>query len=72
MPTHKIFYLLISPQDYDNWAAILNDDSFKYTNVLKYFKKMETFVGQKFGIDGDGKFQEENFLLLSPTLSLNH
>lgn len=43
-----------SPGDYDNWAAQLFDDSFKYTNVLKYFKKMETFVGQKFGNDGDG------------------
>lgn len=43
-----------SPKDYDNWATILNDDSFSYDNVLKYFKKMETFVGQKFGTDGDG------------------
>lgn len=44
-----------SPKDYDNWAALLNDDSFNYTNVLKYFKKMETFIGQKFRDDGDGK-----------------
>lgn len=43
-----------SPKDYDNWANILNDESFNYANVLKYFKKMETFVGQKFGSDGDG------------------
>lgn len=46
-----------SPKDFDNWANILNDDSFNYTNVLKYFKKMETFVGFKFGNeDGDHIF----------------
>ncbi len=38
-----------NPKDFDNWARILADDSFNYTNVLKYFKKMETFVGFKFG-----------------------
>lgn len=44
-----------NPKDYDNWATLLNDDSFSYANVLKYFRKMETFVGQKFGPEGDGK-----------------
>lgn len=43
-----------SPKDYDNWSTILNDDSFNYTNVVKYFKRMETFIGQKFGDDDDG------------------
>lgn len=43
-----------SPRDYDNWANILNDDSFNYTNVLKYFRRMETFVGDKIGTEGDG------------------
>lgn len=44
-----------SPKDFDNWANILNDESFNYSNVLKYFKRMETFVGHKFGSEGDGK-----------------
>lgn len=47
-----------SPKDFDNWANILNDDSFSYANVLKYFKKMENFVGEKFGPAGDGNFTE--------------
>ncbi|XP_037024090.1 glucose dehydrogenase [FAD, quinone]-like [Bradysia coprophila] len=42
-----------SPKDYDNWASLLNDDSFNYTNVLKYFRRMETFIGYKFGDEGD-------------------
>ncbi|KAG4079688.1 hypothetical protein HA402_009074 [Bradysia odoriphaga] len=42
-----------SPRDFDNWATLLNDDSFNYTNVLKYFKRMETFVGRKYGSDSD-------------------
>ncbi|XP_037036059.1 oxygen-dependent choline dehydrogenase 1-like [Bradysia coprophila] len=42
-----------SPRDYDNWATLLNDDSFNYTNILKFFKRMETFVGPKYGNDSD-------------------
>lgn len=47
-----------SPKDYDNWATLLNDTSFNYSNVLKYFKRMETFVGRKYGPDGDGQFYD--------------
>lgn len=47
-----------SPKDYDNWAELLNDDSFRYMNVLKYFRKMETYVGQKIGTEGDGNLYE--------------
>lgn len=43
-----------NPKDYDNWATILNDDSFNYANVLKYYRRMETFTGQKLGDAGDG------------------
>lgn len=47
-----------SPRDYDNWANLLNDDSFNYANIVKYFKKMENFVGQRFGAgDDDGTFR---------------
>lgn len=50
-----------SPQDYDNWAILLNDDSFNYSNVLKYFKKMETFMGPKLGTEGDGIYQNSMY-----------
>ncbi len=33
------------PQDYDNWANITHDDSWKYENMLKYFKRVETYQG---------------------------
>ncbi|KAJ6630515.1 Glucose dehydrogenase [FAD, quinone] [Pseudolycoriella hygida] len=42
-----------SPRDYDNWATLLNDTSFNYENVVTYFKRMEKFVGQKFGADNN-------------------
>lgn len=47
-----------SPKDFDNWANILNDESFSYMNVLKYFRKMENFVGERFGPEGDGNYAE--------------
>lgn len=32
------------PHDYNNWAAILDDDSWSYENVLPYFKKLENLT----------------------------
>lgn len=43
-----------SPKDYDNWANLLNDESFNYSNVLQYFRKLETFIGHRFGNESDG------------------
>ncbi|CAL8128724.1 unnamed protein product [Orchesella dallaii] len=34
-----------SPFDYDGWANITNDDGWKYSNMLKYFKKSEDYRG---------------------------
>lgn len=31
--------------DYDNWADILNDESYSYKNMLKYFKMLENYKG---------------------------
>lgn len=59
-----------SPKDYDNWATILNDDSFNYTNVLKYFRKMETFVGNKFGNEDD-RNSANNSIFYHSNLCLN-
>ncbi|CAL8130334.1 unnamed protein product [Orchesella dallaii] len=37
-----------SPKDYDNYARILNDPSWRYENVVKFFKRVETFIGALF------------------------
>ncbi|CAL8130308.1 unnamed protein product [Orchesella dallaii] len=37
-----------SPFDYNNYAHLLNDTSWTYSNVLKYFKLNEDFIGQLF------------------------
>jgi choline dehydrogenase len=38
-----------SPKDYDNVAALLNDPSWEYENVVEFFKKSETFLGRQYG-----------------------
>ena len=43
-----------NPRVYDNYAEILNDSSWKYENVLKYFKRAETFIGQLFNDTNGG------------------
>ncbi|KAG4076679.1 hypothetical protein HA402_001966 [Bradysia odoriphaga] len=54
-----------NPQDYDNWAALLNDNSFSYSNVLKYFRKMETFVGEKFGTESDEFYGKDGPIMVN-------
>ncbi|XP_022823851.1 glucose dehydrogenase [FAD, quinone]-like [Spodoptera litura] len=42
--TSSLNYMLYSrghPTDYDNWASITDDDTWKWENVLPYFKKSE-------------------------------
>lgn len=34
-----------SPYDYDNWARLTGDSSWKYSNLLRFFKKMESYKG---------------------------
>lgn len=36
-----MMYVRGNPNDFDTWAAITNDQSWNYTNVLPYFKKSE-------------------------------
>ncbi|XP_021953045.1 oxygen-dependent choline dehydrogenase [Folsomia candida] len=38
-----------SPHDYDNYAKLFNDESWKYENILKYYKRFESFGGIVFG-----------------------
>lgn len=40
-----MFFNRGSPQDYDNWAALTGDSSWKYSNLLRLFKKLETYDG---------------------------
>ncbi|KAJ6635171.1 4-pyridoxate dehydrogenase [Pseudolycoriella hygida] len=58
-----------SPHDYDNWASLLKDDSFKYSNVLKYFKRMETFIGPKYGVEGDEYYGNDGPIMVSASSS---
>lgn len=54
-----------SPKDYDKWASILDDDSFNYSNVIKYFRKMETFIGYRFGNESDGSSKQIRSIIVS-------
>jgi len=40
-----MMYVRGSPHDYNEWAQISGDDSWKYENVLGYFKKSEDYRG---------------------------
>ncbi|XP_052755743.1 ecdysone oxidase-like [Galleria mellonella] len=39
--SNNMYYVRANPHDYDNWATITNDDTWKYNNVLPYFIKSE-------------------------------
>ncbi|KAJ8719818.1 hypothetical protein PYW08_011993 [Mythimna loreyi] len=39
--SNHMIYIQGAANDYKQWAEILNDDSWKYENILPYFKKLE-------------------------------
>ncbi|CAL8130336.1 unnamed protein product [Orchesella dallaii] len=45
-----------NPKDYDNYARIANDSSWRYENVLEYFKKYENFIGKRFTREYEGNY----------------
>ena len=47
-----MFFNRGSPYDFDNWANITGDASWKYENVLEYFKKIENYQGE-FPLSGE-------------------
>ncbi|CAH0663720.1 unnamed protein product [Spodoptera exigua] len=54
--TSSLNYMLYSrghPTDYDNWATITNDETWKWENVLPYFKKSEKIEDPDFLLTGD-------------------
>ena len=40
-----MIYMRGCPHDFDNWANLTGDPSWKYENLLPYFKKMENYEG---------------------------
>lgn len=44
-----------SPFDFDNWAKFTGDSSWRYENVLKYFKRTENYKGKFVGKDENSK-----------------
>jgi choline dehydrogenase-like flavoprotein len=44
-----------NPRDYDNWADLVQDQSWAYNNTLHDFKRFENFIGDLISDDFDGK-----------------
>jgi choline dehydrogenase len=42
---NAMFFNRGHPLDYDNWANLTNDLSWKYENLLPYFKMVEAYSG---------------------------
>jgi choline dehydrogenase len=40
---NAMIYVRGNKYDYDNWAKLVNDNTWNYENVLPYFKKSENF-----------------------------
>ncbi|ODM86851.1 Glucose dehydrogenase [FAD, quinone] [Orchesella cincta] len=43
--TNFMIYMRGNPKDFDRWANISGDSRWRYSNVKKYFKKMENYHG---------------------------
>ena len=41
-----------SPYDYERWANVTGDSSWRYENILKYFKRIENYKGQFNNVPG--------------------
>nr|CAI5824001.1 unnamed protein product [Callosobruchus analis] len=52
----ELVYSRGDPQVYDKWAAMVQDPSWAFKNVLPYFKKSENYTGNK-----DDAFIEEDY-----------
>lgn len=40
-----MIYMRGHPKDYDNWASITGDDTWRYEALLSFFKQLETYHG---------------------------
>lgn len=42
---NEMYFNRGSPHDFDHWAEVGGDPSWKYENMLEYFRKLETYEG---------------------------
>jgi choline dehydrogenase len=50
-----LMYLRGNPEDFDNWARIRKDPSWKYDNLLPHFQRAEDIVANSTDRKGIGK-----------------
>nr|CBH09301.1 putative ecdysone oxidase [Heliconius melpomene] len=68
--SNYMFYNRGSPQDFDQWAKISGDDTWKWENVLPYFKKSERLQDQEILRSPDGVFHgTEGYVKVSREVS---
>lgn len=53
---HAMVYSRGNQVDYQKWANLLNDSSWNYDEVLKYFKKSENFTRTNFNVPVDDSY----------------
>lgn len=67
---HHMMHTNGDPNDYNDWAKIVNDEAWTYTNILPYLKKMENLVDMELlaspyadlhGKDGPLKIARESY-----------
>ena len=46
-----------SPYDYERWANVTGDNSWRYENVLNYFKRIENYKGEFNNVSGNMKLR---------------
>ena len=42
---NAMIYMRGNPRDFDNWANLTGDESWKYQKLLPFFKKFENYEG---------------------------
>ncbi|CAG7724560.1 unnamed protein product, partial [Allacma fusca] len=65
--TNAMIYMRGNPRDYDQWAKATGDESWRYKNLLPFFKKLETYEGNYkndsiHGSDGPVSVQPVSFV----------
>jgi choline dehydrogenase len=48
-----MLYLRGHPLDYDNWANLTGDDTWRYDNLVKYFKKSVASYSGEYNDNGE-------------------
>jgi len=61
---NQMVYMRGSPRDWDGYAALVGDDGYNYTNILRHYKNTERFVGTVLN-DIEGKLNNLLFIKMS-------